>query len=680
MKLFLKYITLQLLLLLTACTTPEPVPQGSLTVTSGISSNTLSLDGAAGSQTTFTISSKLPWTLLETEGVTFNPSSGEADDNIKIVATATSANNSLESRKLGDIVFRLASTRFTGLEAHQRPQIIIGSELNDGVIVTAEQGKVSTLKFETKCDDIEVETSGDIACAFAGNSNILTIVPTKDNMSMDRRVIGEIFFKVNGIKQAGSIDVMQRQAILFNHKRVLVNGTIGATMDIAAVTPFDFSVTSSSEDFSVARGTNNTIVVTANCVNNTSTENKIGVLTVTLTDNTASKATIEVWQRTAQAEQSIMLFFLGTSLSSYYKSNIDMISKALEADILGNRRVIAFTQTTQYAGQLSELRYDKAEGGVVREQLREYSLPYQYTDQTIYSIFEDMITTAPAKSYALITGAHGKGWLPKAGGGASGSKMATAAFDKELLIWTPAPGAAAVRHIGDSSTTQFDTTQIAAAITRNNIKLDYIIFDVCYMSNIEAIYDLKDATKYVLASPCEILASGMPYDKIIPYLLTEKDTQSALDTSALAFVDYYTDESKGIYASACAAVTDCSRVEALASSVKAVNTALKDVDPGTIQYFDGVDSYYNPTHIFFDLEDYILQSCTDSAAVAAFVAELDKTLSGQYHTETFYSAYNNKANPITTYCGVTTSAPITLDSASAYIDEWKQTAWYKATH
>ena len=132
-------------------------------------------------------------------------------------------------------------------------------------------------------------------------------------------------------------------------------------------------------------------------------------------------------------------------------------------------------------------------------------------------------------------------------------------------------------------------------------------------------------------------------------------------------MDYYTDESKGIYASACAAVTDCSRVEALASSVKAVNTALKDVDPGTIQYFDGVDSYYNPTHIFFDLEDYILQSCTDSAAVAAFVAELDKTLSGQYHTETFYSAYNNKANPITTYCGVTTSAPITLDSASAYI-------------
>ncbi len=679
MKSLLRYITLLPLLFLVSCVTPEPVPQGSLTISSGVSSNTLSLDGAAGSESVFTITSKLPWTLLETDGVEFTPSSGEAGENIKITAKATKANNSLESRKLGDIVFRLASTRFTGIEAHQKPQIILGSELTDGVVVTAEQGKTSTLKFETKSYDVEVIAKGDIACALANNRQSATIVPSKDNLTMERKAVGEVQFKVDGVLQSGKVEVFQREAIVFDHKRVLVNGSIGSTMEIAAVTPFDFTVSASSDSFSTKRSNTNTIVVTANRTNTTTEECKIGSLTVTLTDNTACKATVEVWQRSASAEQSIILFFLGTSLNSYFKSNIEMISKALEADILGNRRVVAFVQSTQYTGELFELRYDKAEGGVVRETLRSYSLPAQYTDHTINSLFEDMITIAPAQSYALIVGSHGKGWIPRESL-STASAMAAAAFDRRRLIWTPAPGAVEVRHIGDNSATQFDTTQIAQAITRNNIKLDYIIFDVCYMSNIEALYDLKDAAKYILASPCEILASGMPYDKIIPHLLSEKDTKSALDKSAQAFVEYYSNDNKGIYASACAAVTDCSRLEALAQRVKAANSALKDVDPNTLQVFDGVDSYYNPTHIFFDLEDYILQSCTDNAATIAFVEELNKTLSGQHHTETFYSAYNNKSNPITTYCGITTSAPITLNPASEYINEWKQTAWYKATH
>lgn len=683
MKSLLKYITLLPLLFFASCVTPEPVPQGSLTINSGVSSNTLNLDGAAGSESKFTITSKLPWEILEIEGVEFSPSSGEAGENIKITAKATSANNTLESRKLGDIVFRLASTRFTGIEAHQKPQIILGNELTDGIIVTAEQGKSSTLTFETNSYDVEVVAKGYITCALANNRQSATIVPSKDNLTMERKAVGEVQFKVNGVLQSGKVEVFQREAIVFDHKRVLVNGSIGSTMEIAAVTPFDFTVSTSSESFSTKRSNTDTIIVTANITNNSAEECKIGDLTVTLTDNTACKATVEVWQRSASADQSIILFFLGTSLNSYYKSNIEMISNALETDILGNRRVIAFMQSTQYAGELFELRYDKAEGGVVRETLRHYTLPAQYTDHTINSLFEDMITTAPAQSYALIVGAHGKGWIPRerlSTDSTAYSTVAAAAFDRRRLIWTPAPGAVEVRHIGDNSATQFDTTQLAQAITRNNVKLDYIVFDVCYMSNIEVMYDLKDAAKYILASPCEILASGMPYDKIIPYLLCEKETKTALDKSAQAFVEYYSNDDKGIYASACAAVTDCSRLEALAQSVKAANNSMRDVDPNTLQVFDGVDSHYNPTHIFFDLEDYILQSCTDNAATIAFIDELDKTLSGQHHTETFYSAYNNQANPITTYCGITTSAPITLNPASEYINEWKQTAWYKATH
>lgn len=34
----------------------------------------------------------------------------------------------------------------------------------------------------------------------------------------------------------------------------------------------------------------------------------------------------------------------------------------------------------------------------------------------------------------------------------------------------------------------------------SEIKFDYVIFDVCFMSSIELLYDLKDNARYILAS------------------------------------------------------------------------------------------------------------------------------------------------------------------------------------
>ena len=88
----------------------------------------------------------------------------------------------------------------------------------------------------------------------------------------------------------------------------------------------------------------------------------------------------------------------------------------------------------------------------------------------------------------------------------------------------------------------------------------------------------------------------------------------------------------------------------------------------------------NPTHIVFDFEDYVIKCCKDSALVAEFSAQFYRTVTGLHHTKTFYSAYNNKANPIDYYSGLTTSAPIMWHSMSAYVAEWKSCAWYAATH
>ena len=73
------------------------------------------------------------------------------------------------------------------------------------------------------------------------------------------------------------------------------------------------------------------------------------------------------------------------------------------------------------------------------------------------------------------------------------------------------------------------------------------------------------------------------------------------------------------------------------------------------------------------------RSCWQQAA-SAFVEQLSKTVTSRYHTPTFFSVYNGMDNPINYYSGITTSAPIESNDSSAYIDEWRETAWYKATH
>lgn len=52
--------------------------------------------------------------------------------------------------------------------------------------------------------------------------------------------------------------------------------------------------------------------------------------------------------------------------------------------------------------------------------------------------------------------------------------------------------------------------------------LDFIYFDCCFMGGIEVLYALRDVTPYIIASPTETPAEGMPYDQNIPLMLQDE--------------------------------------------------------------------------------------------------------------------------------------------------------------
>ena len=668
-----------LTLLFSSCTPVEPVPRDHLSIISGISENKLYLDGAAGSEAHFSIGAKLAWDILSTPGVVYSPSSGEATEHVTITAKATEANNTLAARRLGDVIIRLSRTRFTGIEAYQRPLLSIDQKYLSGITIAPEQNSSSTIEFECKSSDIEIITTGAITCSApkksATNKYSITITATTDNLTAKPSVAGKLSFKVDGIALEGSVEVIQRAAIELNRSRININGTANATTVIEIDTPFDFSVSSSSTTLKAVKSGKNSITLTSTEANSTSAERKIASLTLALTDNPSCKATIDVWQRKQKADHTLLFYLLGTSLKSYYNSNISMVESIVSSGLADNSRVIVCSQSSTSSAQSFEIYYDKGLEKIIHEPISSYDLPAQYNQQMLSTILTDMTAAAPAAEYGLFIGSHGKGWLPK-----SSTRSALTPFGTEDNIWVPVAGAAAVRHIGDSASTQLNTTELAGAIAATGCHLSYIIFDVCYMGNVETAYDLKDVTDFILASPCEVMASGMPYDQTVPCMISDKSTKERLDSAAEAFVEYYKKNSQGAYRSACSVVINCTELEALAAATKAANGTLKAIDPATVQPYDGVSSSRNPTHIFFDIEDYIIKACTDQSAVDNFRTQLARTLSGQFHTDTFYSAYNGKANPIDYYSGLTTSAPIVLNPSSAYIEDWKQTAWYKATH
>ena len=66
----------------------------------------------------------------------------------------------------------------------------------------------------------------------------------------------------------------------------------------------------------------------------------------------------------------------------------------------------------------------------------------------------------------------------------------------------PAPGALTTRSFGDTGRS-IDITDFAAAVKAQNYRTDYLLFDACFMANIETLYDLRECTDYVIAAPAK---------------------------------------------------------------------------------------------------------------------------------------------------------------------------------
>ena len=641
---------LQILSLLFATLFVGCIPNSHLTsndfrVVSGIENNRLYLSGEKGATKTFSVHANYDWSVIDIAGFTCDPSSGPAANMATITATALQANNTGDTVYLSKLNFKLLNTRFVGLSAYQLPLITVETRT---VTLDAIDGSQATFTFKSKCnvDDIAIKCSDSRFSASISIDSVqkdytrykVKVEALDSNISVSERILGVLEFEVDGVVQERlKIEVKQKASIVLDRSIVLLPGVNGGENMFTATSQYDLNVEYDSSKFSVIKHKNGEYIVKALVDNGGAADVLLGNIKISLADMPENNLLLYVYQRKATASQTIMVKFVGTALSIYFNSNMSKMLEALNKNTQGDARIVAIIPTSTSDATMYELRYDNILGKAVKEKVKDLTLTTPFTSTLFEKLVREMTSFAKAEKYSMIIGSHGHGWTPKSFTSAASARLRRMGVQEPSLLWQK-PEGALTRHIGDTGyAVQYDIYEIADAIKANNIKLEYILFDACFMSNVESAYELRNATKYIIASPCEVMGAGFPYDKVMPYMLTNGGASFDLDKICSEYVDHYKNGSGISVRSACVALTNTAELESLAAAVKKVNAAA--VTDGfsldDVQVYDGISEKYNPVHTFLDLGDLVEKSCSDSEAVAAFKAQLDKCVTSRYHTEKF---------------------------------------------
>ena len=404
-------------------------------------------------------------------------------------------------------------------------------------------------------------------------------------------------------------------------------------------------------------------------------------------------------------KQTILLFYPWTGSKSYtgllgyLQNNIDSICDGIiDRKGLNNSRVLVFLSDKYNHSTLYDLQYDATTKSVNRVPLKEYEGASYASAEGFADILNEVKTQADALNYALIVGAHGCGWTYASDwsrypyyarpsvtrpvdsalngisttGNSADNSAGISSFSG--IQFGPDPNAPLTRFFGSVSLAEnaMDISTLAVGIRESGLKMQYILFDVCCMGNVETAYELKDVTNYLIATSSEIMAKGIPYRSMWSYLNGTTPNYSSLVNG---IVNFYKNSN---FPYCNMAAIDCRQLDALANVMKEINqkyTLDTTIPLDSIQPLDG----FSP-HLSYDMAVYVDSLKPSGYLKEQFNNQLKKTVKAAAHTEYAYTAldlYPEVTIKIKNYCGLSISDPSQHPVA---IRGKEKTGWWKATH
>ena len=317
---------------------------------------------------------------------------------------------------------------------------------------------------------------------------------------------------------------------------------------------------------------------------------------------------------------------------------IRQLTNAWHKDIDGNLLVYADTGEQAFLVHI----YYSPQRGAVADTIETYAADNSASPSTLNRVLRSVKAFRPADSYGLVVLSHGTGWLP--------AEMSAPAIGLKSVII-------------DTSTDEPDNyMELSAFAEAIPYRLDFIIFDACWMASVEVAYELKDKADYLVASPAEVLEPGFVYGSMMRHLFKPKPD---LTSVAREFYEYH-DSQSDLFRSATASVIKTSAVEALAPIVKEITASRHGgLDPPSpdkemlnqVQHdVAAIQSFgYGKQKIFFDLGDYLHKlepEKTEQIQVALHQSVLYKA-----HTPSYYSSGTGRLETIRAFSGLTTYIP-----------------------
>lgn len=341
------------------------------------------------------------------------------------------------------------------------------------------------------------------------------------------------------------------------------------------------------------------------------------------------------------SDTTVLVYMLANnSLSSYATNNIaDMKTAATAANLKGGHFLIYYVGRSGLP-KLIELKED-SKGTVIEHTVKEYDVTNSADPEVMSEVISDMKSNCPAKNYGLILWSHGTSWLP------SDYRSHLRSFGQDGENW-------------------MEIDELAKGIPNN--LFNFILFDACYMSSIECVYELKDKADYIMGSPTETMATGWPYPAIIPYFY--KQSEPDLESVAKIFYDTYNDKS-GDWRTATVSVVKTSELQALTDITKDILSSKSDAEIFATDRskMQRLEFLYGSPGLLYDFDDYIKQLAT-ADQYSAFKKALNKAITYEAHTPTAYFSALGYSYAIDVCSGLTVYVP-----RSEYP---KMNAWYNS--
>jgi len=308
---------------------------------------------------------------------------------------------------------------------------------------------------------------------------------------------------------------------------------------------------------------------------------------------------------------------------------------------LNGGRLIVYYASQKSAPRLIEINADGS-----KTVLKTYPSGNNLTITRMRTVISDTKMLAEADDYGLILWSHGTGWLNDGGViNEPKSQISPTSFGYD-----------------DNDGSKMKLTSLARAI--DEIHWSFIYFDCCHMATVEVAYELRHLTDRIAASPTELGADGMPYDRNVRcFFQSEPDLAGAISNT----FNFYTDGSLKSSPGCAISLINTSGLDELAAATVSIfrsgATPANGYQP--VKYF----RRQIMTTGIYDMYHYIHATGCDPTLIANWDAAFEHTVIKSYATDQVFGLNSDNFHGL--------GSQIINNPADANVYEYTDTSWWK---